>query len=188
MRKPRTILVVCLAVGSLPAVHFIQAQSSAARNLAQLDLRMAVATTTDEGAPEALQFTLTNVGKSTIILPAPSIDCSGENGTIALRSIVRNNSSGRGRGHGCMTGTSDEPPLIERVKTNWLHLRPGDSITLLGDCRHMLDRVDGGATYEFWAVYEPPPLPAAELKQLIDAGYNVPSEKIESSHLTFSEL
>jgi hypothetical protein len=147
---------------------------------------MEVATTTDDGAPETLRFTLTNVGNSTINLPRPSVDCSGENGVIVLHSIVRDTSSGSGHGHGCSIGATDEPTLMERVEKSWLHLRPGESLTFLGDCRQMLDRVDGPATYEYWAAYEPPKLSTVERRQLAGAGYNVPSEKIETSHLTFS--
>jgi hypothetical protein len=163
-------------------------QKPAPMSLAQLELTMDVATTTSEGLPAALRFTLKNSGYTALDIPLPSLDCSGINGSIRVRVAVHHEGpETSGRGHACMIGTDHEPPLADRVKTQWFHLLPGESLTLTGDRRRLVDKADGPATYEFWAEYEPPPLTPADRDRLAQDGYIVPSVSIDSDHLSYSE-
>jgi hypothetical protein len=157
-------------------------------NPVQLELTMEVATTTDDGLPEALRFTLTNVGNFAVNLPIPVIDCQGGNGAIRVPSVARLDGPGTpAGGHGCGGGGFGGPPFRERVKSTWLHLQPGESLTFTGDRRSLVDKAGGPATYEYWAEYEPPSLTAEQRNELEQDGYRVPTEKVESGHLSYSQ-
>jgi hypothetical protein len=154
----------------------------------QLELTMEVATTTDDGLPAALRFTLKNIGNVAVEMPMPAIDCLGPNGAIRVRSVVRlDGPSNGGTGHGCGGGMADGPSFTERFKSSWFHLLPGESLTFIGDRRSMVDRMNGPATYDYWAEYEPPSLTEKERSELAEGGYFAPREKITSAHLSYSQ-
>jgi len=155
---------------------------------AQLELTMEVATTTEDGLPAALRFRLTNIGGVAVDMPIPAIDCQGANGTVRVRSVVRlDGPSSGGTGHGCGSGSGDGPSFSQRVKSSWLHLLPGEYLTFTGDRRYMVDRVNGPATYEYWAEYEPPSLTREQRDVLVEGGYLAPTEKVVSAHLSYSQ-
>ena len=157
-------------------------------NPVQLELTMEVATTTEDGLPAALRFTLTNVGNFAVDMPIPSIDCHGENGDIRVPSVAWLNGPGTpAGGHGCGGDVYDGPPFRERVKSSWLHLLPGESLTFTGDRRSLVDKAGGPATYEYWAEYEPPSLTPEQRNELERDGYRFPTEKVESAHLSYSQ-
>lgn len=156
---------------------------------AQMELRMEVATTNEDGSPQALRFTLTNDGNTPVVLPIPTIDCITGNGRIYLHSkIASGNPNGGGFGHGCLSGGGHVgEKIVERVKKEWIELQPGEFLVFTGDGRTMLDKSDGLITYEYWAEYEPPKLSETESRQLQEAGYVVPADNVTSEHLTYSE-
>lgn len=158
-------------------------------NPAELELTMEVATTNEDGSPQALRFTLMNKGNIAVVLPIPAIDCITGNGRIYLHSkIIAGKPEGGGVGHGCSSGGGHgERTIIETIKKRWFQLQPGEFLVFTGDGRAMLDKSDGLMTYEYWAEYEPPHLSEADRDSASQAGYIVPTNDVVSSRLTFSE-
>ncbi|HEY1160234.1 MAG TPA: hypothetical protein VGE83_06360 [Terracidiphilus sp.] len=157
-------------------------------NPVRLELTMEVATTTDDGLPAALRFTLTNIGNVGVDMPMPAIDCQGPNGAIRVPSVARlDGPGGPAGGHGCGGGIYDGLTFGERVKSTWLHLQPGEYLNFSGDRRSLVDQAGGPATYEYWAEYEPPSLTPEERNELAQGGFLVPTENVESAHLSYSQ-
>jgi hypothetical protein len=183
-----TLFVLSISVLLCISTAAVTQSPSPPETSVQLEMALEVATTTPEGLPAALRFTLKNIGYSAVDLPLPALDCSGNNGTVRIRAAVHHERPETGGyGHGCMVGTDHEPSLVDRVRTQWFHLLPGEYLTLTGDRRQLVDKAEGPATYEFWAEYEPPPITKEERNELAQAGYMVPSVSVESDHLSYSE-
>lgn len=175
-----------LALSVTPRSCPSQQPAAASPGVARLELTMEIAATTEDGQPTALRFTLRNIGAVSVDIPAPAIDCTGGNGSIRIRTVIHfDGSQGTGRGHGCGGGVFDGPVLLVRIRTQWFHLRPGEYLIFTGDARSMIDRADKPATYEYWAVYDPPALTAEEQTVVVRNGYVVPSEPVESDSLHF---
>ena len=188
MKRALAVVMFCAASGMLTAQSTGAEKPAKQPNPVQLELTMDVATTTDDGLPVALRFTLTNIGNVAVDLSMPAIDCFGSNGSIHVRSVARLDGPGTpAGGHGCVGGGFDGPSFAERVKSSWFHLRPGEFLTFIGDRRTMVDLAGGPATYDYWAEYEPPSLTEKERAELADEGRYAPSEKVSSGHLGFSQ-
>jgi hypothetical protein len=177
---------------SLLALSFVfhraaaQQTTAASKEVARLDLSIEVATTTDAGLPAALRFTLTNAGNVPVEVPFPAMDCDGPDGSIRIQTVIHfDEGEGQRFGHGCGGSVSDRPTLLVRIRTRWFHLRPGEYLTFTGDARSMIDLADKPATYEYWAVYEPPALTAGDRAAVTRNGLVVPSEPVESNSLEF---
>lgn len=180
-----SILMVALGIGRIDA----QTAGEKAPSLTHLALRMEVATTNDDGSPQALRFTLTNEGSFAVVLPMPAMDCITGNGRVHLQSkIIAGKPVGSGSGHGCgSSGGHGEASIVERIKKEWLQLEPGEFLAFTGDGRSMLDKSNGLITYEYWAEYEPPKLSETDRNRAQEAGYETPIESVTSAHLTFSQ-
>jgi hypothetical protein len=188
MKRTHAIPVLGIAAGLMTAFAAGQQAAQKQADPAQLELAMEVATTTDDGSPAALRFTLTNAGYSAVDLPIPAIDCAGDGGSIVIRAVVLQEGPGSGGyGHGCGGGMGDLPPFLARVKSTWLHLRPGEYLTFTGDLRTMLDKVNGPATYTYWAEYYPPRLTGEERNELRQNGYVVPTSTAKSEPLLYAQ-
>ena len=155
----------------------------------KLGLTLEVATTNEDGSPQALRFTLTNEGDTGVDLPMPALDCVTSNGRVYLHSKIITGKTGElGFGHGCGSGGGHGyRSSVARIKTEWLHLEPGEFLVFTGDGRTMLDKSEGLITYEYWAEYEPPKLSEEDRIQAHEAGYAVPAHSVTSWHLTYSE-
>lgn len=155
----------------------------------KLELTMEVATTTEDGLPEALQFTLTNVGSVAVSIPAPAIDCGGSNGSIFVEVQIHfDGPEGPKAGHGCGGSIMGSAlPFAEKVRKEWLHLRPGDHLTFFGDRRRMVDKAGAPATYEIRAVYTPPALLAEQRAQAARNGILVPVQDVESDPIQYHD-
>lgn len=176
------------ALSILSAIAAGQEKPAEQPNPVQLELAMEVATTTEDGLPAALRFTLTNIGNVAVDMPIPAIDCQGPNGAIRVPSVARLDGPGTpAGGHGCGGGMTDGYTFAERVKSTWLHLLPGEYLTFIGDRRLLVDRAGGPATYEYWAEYEPPIITMEQRVELEQGGYFVPTEKVVSAHLSYSQ-
>ncbi|HEV2133016.1 MAG TPA: hypothetical protein VGR47_02015 [Terracidiphilus sp.] len=188
MKRRHAIPVLCMAAGLMTAFAAGHQAAQKRADPVQLELTMDVATTTNDGSPAAVRFTLTNAGYSAVDLPIPAIDCSGDVGSIVVRAVVHQEGPGSGGyGHGCGGGMGDLPPFLTRVKSTWLHLRPGEYLTFTGDLRSMLDKVNGPATYTYWAEYQPPELSPKERNELNQNGYLVPTSTVKSEPLRYSQ-
>ncbi len=80
---------------------------------------------------------------------------------------------------------TDRPSLITRIKNEWIRLRPGEFVTTTESIRDQTNDLEVG-TVEHWAVYDPPQATAKEATELEEAGYIIPTEKIETEHRTFA--
>ena len=155
----------------------------------RLELTMEVATTTQDGLPAALRFTLANIGSVAVEIPWPAIDCAGSNGSIRIETVVRFDGPQPGEtyGHGCGGGVDHELPLLDQIRTQWFHLRPGEYLVFTGDRRNMIDKAGAPATYEYRAIYYPPDLTPAQRLLAAKNGYLIPSETVESDSLRYHD-
>jgi hypothetical protein len=150
-------------------------------NPAVLELTAETAATTDEGHPAALRVTAKNIGSVTVTMPMLGGSCSPDNG-VALQSFWVSIDERRGSGGGGACGISDQPPLSERVRKQWIRLRPGEYMTTM--IRLTEAQYDAG-TVEYWVEYTPPDATAQEIKQLMQDGFVIPTEKIATEHRRF---
>jgi len=168
-----------------------QSQAKEEMRTAGLELRIEVATTNEDGSPQALRFTLTNVGNRAIELPMPAIDCTTRFGSIIVRSKViatKKDEFVSMRGHGCGSGSEGgNVSLLEEIRSSWFHLEPGEYLVFTGDGRRMLDKADGSYTYEYWAEYTPPQLSEQDQMEAKRARIVIPLDSVASTHLTYTE-
>ncbi len=147
----------------------------------QLELTVEVATTSEDGYPEALRVTLTNVGGAGLTMPVLGDGCSPDNGVKAHSSWMALNGS-RGTSNGGACGIFDGPGIAERLKSIWILLRPGESMTTM--LRVGLLNTEAG-TEEYWVTYTPPQVTEQDSQEMLDAGIVIPTEKLETEHLSF---
>ena len=172
----KTALFV-LSMGALLCVQgTAEAQKKPApKSLAQLELTMEVATTSDDGYPTVVRITLKNVGATTVDMPNLQISCMPDGGIEVQTEWTPDDrkSVGEGWGHSC--GRSDSPSLLKRIKQDWLRLRSGEFITVSESIRDRISDLKSG-TLEYWAEYIPPRASAKELADVQQAGYIIPTE------------
>ena len=157
---------------------------------AKLELKMEVATTNDDGSPQALRFTLTNAGDVAIVLPEPAILCSGIYGRLYVQSkIIAGTPKAAGLTVGCTytSGMDQSRTIVETIRDSWFHLRPGEFLVFTVDGRHLLAKSEGLITYEYWAEYNPPMVNDVLRIEAESAGYHIPSDSVASAHLTYTE-
>ena len=78
------------------------------------------------GSPQALGFTLTNVGA--IVLPEPANHCSLIYGLMDVQSkIIAGTPEGNGLAMGCAgtCGTDGRRTIVDAIRDSRFHLRPG---------------------------------------------------------------
>jgi hypothetical protein len=187
MRKANWIVVAAVSACVYGSVAAGQQKPEKPASPAHLELAMEAAATTEEGYPSVLRVTVKNVGNVAVDMPMPVIGCLPLGGHIAVQLNWRPNdpksTSGRGWGMGC--GQSDMPSLMDRVRNQWIRLRPGESVTSSENMYERLGKLDPG-TVEYWVEYVPPEASAKELVELQQAGYIVPTERIETAHQSFT--
>jgi hypothetical protein len=153
---------------------------------ADLELTMEVAATTEEGYPSVLRVTLKNAGNVAVDMPMPETYCLPRGGSIDVHLAWSPESperTGLGWGGGC--AESEMPHLIDQVRQDWIRLQPGEFIAMSQSIRDFYRTLDRG-TVEYWVEYVPPEVTTKELAELQQAGYIVPSEKIEAAHQSFT--
>jgi len=146
---------------------------------------MEIAATDDDGNPSALRVTVTNVGDVPADMPILSQGCAPDNGIRLQSTWIPDEPSGRGYGSGYGCGIVDGPGLIYRVEHDWVRLRPGEFMT---DTERLVwDRRDeeGRGTVEYWVEYTPPAVTTKEAANLLQSGYVIPAEKLETPHASF---
>ena len=189
MRAGLGFAVAVAAVCAGAAIAAAQAKVEKTPNPAHLELTAEVAATTDEGYPSVLRITLKNVGNVAVDMPMPKLGCVLRGGGIEVHlswtPSDQGSGSGMGRGWGVACGQTDMPKLLNRVRNEWILLRPGESVVESEDLRGRLGKLDPG-TVEYWVEYSPPEANARELGELQEAGFVVPTEKIETEHWTFA--
>ena len=160
------------------------------KSSAQLELTMEVATTTEDGYPSAIRITLRNTGGLPVDMPMPEVACLVGGGGMEVRADWHPVDTDR-RKESTSSGawcTADVFPSLQfRVENEWIRLRPGEFITATQSMRRTLrERKPGPGIIELWAEYIPPEVKPDELAALEQAGYNIPTEKIETEHRSFN--
>jgi len=156
-------------------------------NMVHLELTTEVAATTEEDYPAALRVTVKNVGSVAVDMPMPVVPCVPGGGGVEMRFEWHPRDSGDRSGM-VTTGTScwqeHFANLMYRVRHDWIHLQPGEFITVSESLRGRFQEIKPG-TVEYWVEYVPPEASLKELVELQQAGYNIQTEKIETVHQTF---
>jgi len=154
-------------------------------NPAQLELTPEVADTTEEGYPAVLRVTIKNIGNVAVDMPMPEAYCLPRGGSIDVHLTWSSESPEQtGLGWGGACAETDIPHLIDQVRQHWIRLQPGEFIAMSESIRDFYRTLDRG-TVEYWVEYVPPQVSAKEFAELQQAGYIVPTEKIETAHQTF---
>jgi hypothetical protein len=181
--KARILLFACATPWLLqPAAYAQQSVSKAPRSV-QLELTSEVAATTDEGYPALLLVKLRNVGNDPVDLPWSGTSCLPDGG-VSIQWIwtSSDNSSGASTGGACFADFG-QTTLSERVRLEWIHLRPGESITTSENLRSRYRNSRPG-TITYWIQFTPR-LTARELAELRQEGYVVPEETLKTAAESF---
>lgn len=149
---------------------------------AQLELTMEVATTNDERLPQALRITARNIGGVAVTMPVLGDRCAPENGLKIQTTLSARDGKSVGVGGAGACGIFDRPSLSSRIRTEWVLLRPNEYMT--ATLRLTPPSKEPG-TVEYWAEYWPPNLTKQESEELVEAGYVIPTEKMETEHASF---
>lgn len=174
MHRVNNALALCAGTAnsqSLPKRH---------ASLAQLELTMEVAATTEAGNPSALRVTVKNVGNVAVSMPMLRDGCHPDNGVQLESSWSNAGGFGGGTGGGC--GVTDQPTMMDRAKGQWILLRPGEFMTTMLKFEPPVKEAE---TVEYWVQYTPPDATAREIEELLQAGYVIPTEKLETEHRSF---
>lgn len=182
MKNGLFVLSICVSL-FMPGSILAQIKT-APKSLAQLELTMEVATTSEDGYPSAIRITVKNIGAVPVDMPLPEGSCVVEGGGVQVRSAWHSTDGLTGSGSGGSCGTDHFPTLQWRMQNEWIRLRPGEFVSLTKNVRRdFRDRKPG--TVEIWAEYQPPEVKPAELAALEQVGYIIPTEKIETEHRSF---
>ncbi|HEV2214751.1 MAG TPA: hypothetical protein VGR64_05635, partial [Terracidiphilus sp.] len=82
-------------------------------------------------------------------------------------------------------GDSDVPPLMYRIQHDWVRLRPGEHLTESVQIRWVAYEA-GPGTVTYWVVYTPPDATAVQVNKLMQDGTYIPTEKLETPHVSFN--
>lgn len=179
------MIVALMGAGTVMAMG--QQRAVMQPNPAHLELTAEVAATTEEGYPSVLRITVKNVGNVAVDMPMPMVPCVPGGGGVEMQFEWHYSDPGNHTGvsvgkSGCMQ--DHFPSLKDRVRYDWIHLQPGEFITVSESLRGRFQNLQPG-TVEYWVEYIPPEASAKELAELQQAGYIIPTEKIETAHQTF---
>ena len=179
------MIVALMGAGTVMATG--QQKKEMPRNPVHLELTTEVAATTEEGYPSVLRITIKNVGNVAVDMPMPMVPCVPGGGGVEMRFEWNSSDPGDHSGVGT-TGTScwqeHFASLMYRVSHDWIHLQPGEFITVSESLRGRFQEIRPG-TVEYWVEYVPPEVTPKELVELQQAGYNIPTEQIETDYRTF---
>jgi hypothetical protein len=178
-------LVLVLAGLMVPGSAGAQGKKAKPESLAKLELSVEIATTDDDGSPSALRITIRNVGSVPVDMPVLHERCSPDNGGFHIQSSWSPDNPGPGIGSGYGCGSSGLQSLMYRILHDWIRLRPGESMTQTEPVQWTAYRGDGPGTVDCWVDYTPPAATDQEIASLQQAGYIIPTEKLETQHSSF---
>jgi hypothetical protein len=179
-----------LTVAAIVAVFCAATESSFARpvpktapSLAQLELTAEVAATTGEGYPAALRVTIKNVGSVPVDMPVLGPECADAGVKVMITWTASDASPFvRGSGGSCFRSLD---PVVQQIEEYWIRLRPGEFMTTSLSLRDEIHGL-GSGTVEYWVTYSPPPVEPKDAADALQAGYNIPTEKLQTEHWTFT--
>jgi hypothetical protein len=185
----KTILVL-VSMGMLLCApgSVVPQQKAAPKSLAQLELTMEVATTSEDGNPSAIRITVRNNGALPVDMPLPEADCVVGGGGVGVQwewhpQDPEEHTGSISDGVACMA--DHFPSLQYRVENEWIRLRPAEFISVTQNVRRVF-RDQKPGTAEIWAEYVPPEVKPEERIALEQAGYMIPTDKIETEHRSFT--
>lgn len=153
---------------------------------AHLQLRLEAADVSG-GAPQKIVFVLVNRGRHDIVVPVPTIECGDLfNGTVNIQMDFTPLYPGdsEGFGHGCGTGRTDWPLILDRIK-DWKAVHPSESIRVEAKPEDLLFDSRLAGRYELRGNYIPPEISPSDQKILRRVGIEFPHETLASKRLVF---
>jgi hypothetical protein len=181
------VAMIVVLMSAVTVMATGQQKTEKPANPVHLELTAEVAATTEEGYPAALRVTVKNVGNMAVDMSMPVLGCLPQGGHLFIHlewwPDDPNNHSSRGWGEGC--GEGDMPSLTNRIRDEGIRLRPGEYITSCENIRKRIGELKPG-TVEYWVEFVPPNATKRDLAELQQAGYIIPTEKIETVHQTFA--
>jgi len=183
---PLALLLYGATIGSIGSIlGMAQTGGVAVSDSVRFEVTAEVAASDVEDHPSAIRVELKNVGNSPVDLPMPSMECSGPAGAIVFQFRYEPLNGGLGKGFGCASSLLDGGPFLERVRTEWLRLDPGEYLTFTVNTRRYFNDLGPGHV-EYWVEYLPPSLSAQEKLKLRQGGYHFPERLTATSHTTMT--
>ena len=177
--------VCTLAVLNLLVLSSMVSAQSAAGRESKVELRIRPSQFAN-GVPETISFVFVNLADHAVRIP-PVSPCIGRySGILKLKldfSPVGPKRAGQGGGCG---GAVDHAPGILKQAESWKRLKPGESLTLSYKRTELFVFEQAPGAYEFWGEYQPPPLTAADVAILEQAGVDFLREPLKSTPLRFN--
>ena len=163
----KALLVIALSVDCVSGQTATRRQASPA----QLQVSMEIATTTDDGRPSSLRVAVKNVGNVTVWMPVLGQECTYVH--VKWGGLLEVSACG-------ISGIQSQN--AERIVRDWVQLRPGEFMSSTVAVRSPTD----GRGKEYWVVYEPPQATKEEVNELLQSGYAIPTEKVETEHQSYA--
>jgi hypothetical protein len=187
MRQGLQFAVMAAGIAMYAAIAAGQSAVERSPEPAHLDLLLEIAATADDGTPSVLRVTLTNSGGVPIYMPMPGLECAPGRGEIQIHMnwypVSSDGPPDPRWSFGCLN--YDKRSLMERLRANWIRLKPGEFIVRSENVRERVASM-GPGTVDMSAEYVPPEATAAELAELNKANIAIPREKIETVRETFT--
>ena len=137
-----------------------------------------------KGVPDTISFVFVNIGDHELRIPPVSLCIGGRSsGTLRLRLEISPVPT-TGKGGGCGGEGSHLLGILEQAKS-WKRLKPGESLTVSYKRIELFVFEQAPGAYELWGEYQPPPLTAADIAILEQAGVDFLREPLRSAHLRF---
>lgn len=179
--RDATVAVSLLATALLTT----GAQTRAQQRIGHLEFRLQPERV-ERGVPQAFSFLLVNETDHDVRLPIPTVQCEDSfDGHIEIRlRFTPLNPRSPDEGRGCAHDREDWPPIMDRIK-EWKTVHAGDALVLRADREHLFYDDSQPGTYEFWAVYSPPSIDAADQRKLQDSGVDFSHERLRTLRVAF---
>ena len=186
-RKKIGMWMLALTVAALTSPLLMFPQQGKSQKIPNLELRLQPGKLVN-GVPESFTFVFVNISNHDVRMPQPSLCADGVFGWLYLGLELKPTTTEVG-GFGCGGGIGGSGHVIamrDQAK-NWKILKPGESLKVSFPGIKLFStkpqQVPG--TYDFWATYTPPIIPAYDQQILTEEGIDFPRSHLVSPHLTF---
>lgn len=174
--------MLALTVAALTSPLVMFPQNGKSQNLPNLELRLQPGKLVN-GIPESFTFVFVNISDHDVRMPQPSRCGTSTNGIVYL-GVKLDPPPPLGMRGGCGEGYSGVGPIRDQAR-NWKVLKPGESLKVSFTRTELFSNQQAPGTYEFWAIYTPPIIPAYDQQILTEEGIDFPRTHLVSPHLTF---
>lgn len=174
---------VLMSLGLIAGVVSVRAQNTAAAGGVHLELSVEVATTDADENPTAIRIELRNVGESPVDLPPLAVGCGAKSGGVMLLFHFEPGPGNKAKVDGCAGSFLSAGTLLEQARRDWLRLQTGEYLVMTESIRMYMNGLGPGRlTYQ--AEYDPQAMSAADKRELLEAGFVFPEEKVMSPPVT----